>query len=123
MAKEARVQKLLLVFVGGGLGASLRYGVSLLLPGHWGTWAVNLLGSCALAFLMAHSISADPRVKLLVGTGLMGGFTTYSTFNHDTLRLWETGSHGMAALNVVGTLVLCLLGGLSGLWLARLGSQ
>lgn len=112
------MQNLLLVFVGGGLGASLRYGVSLWVPGHWGTWVVNILGSFALALILGHPSLGDPRLRLILGTGLMGGFTTYSTFNADTLRLANEGQLGMAALNVVGTLGLCLLAGAAGLGLA-----
>ncbi len=113
------MQNLVLVFVGGGLGASLRYGVSLAVPGHWGTWVVNVLGSFALGLILAHPAFGDPRLRLILGTGVMGGFTTYSTFNTDTLRLVQEGQMGLAALNVVGTLALCLGAGALGLWLGR----
>lgn len=107
----------LYVFVGGGLGASLRYGVSLLVPGQYGTWLVNVLGSLGLAYLLTKGI-ADPW-KLAIGTGLFGGFTTYSTFNQDTIRLFQAGEFGPLALNVVATLVLCIGAGALGVWLGK----
>lgn len=112
------VMKLLYVFLGGGLGASLRWGVSLLVPGTLGTQIVNVLGSFGLALLLARA-ETNPTLKLLLGTGLMGGFTTYSTFNSDTLRHIEAGEPGKAVLNVVLTLLVCLGSGLLGLWLGR----
>lgn len=108
---------LLAVFLGGGVGASLRWGVSLAVPGMWGTQIVNVLGSVGLAYLIARGVP-EPW-KLVLGTGLMGGFTTYSTFNADTLARIEAGQPGMAALNVALTLVLCLGSGALGLWLGK----
>lgn len=110
--------KLLYVFLGGGLGASLRWGVGLLLPGSLGTQLVNVLGSFGLALVLTK-LEASPNLKLLLGTGLMGGFTTYSTFNSDTLRHVEAGEPGKAVLNVLLTLGICLGSGLLGLWLGR----
>ena len=113
------MQNLVLVFVGGGLGATLRYGVSLAVPGHWGTWMVNVLGSFCLGLILSHPGFGDPRLRLLLGTGLMGGFTIYSTFNTDTLRLVQEGQAGLAAIHVVATLTVCLGAGALGLWLGR----
>jgi fluoride exporter len=118
----------LLVAVGGAAGSVARY-----LVGVWaartvgpsfpvGTLLVNLLGSTALAFLLGLSLPADvgaPRLRLLLGTGLMGGFTTYSTFNYETLLLIGSGSPGLAATNVVLTLLGCFAGGLLGLAVGR----
>jgi len=59
------------------------------------------------------------RVRLLIGTGFMGGFTTYSTFNYETLALIGEGSAGLAAANVAATLVGCFAGGLLGLAAGR----
>ena len=105
------------VFLGGGLGASLRYGVSLLVPGQYATWVVNVLGSFGLAYLMTRGV--PPSWKLALGTGVFGGFTTYSTFNQDTIRLFQAGELGQAAVNVVATLVLCLGAGALGVWLGK----
>jgi CrcB protein len=110
--------KLLYVFLGGGLGASLRWGVSLLVPGALGTQVVNVIGSLGLALVLTR-LEASPQLKLLLGTGLMGGFTTYSTFNSDTLRHLEAGEPLRALANVLLTLSLCLGAGVLGLWLGR----
>ena len=107
----------LYVFLGGGLGAVLRHGVGLVVPGPYGTWVVNVLGSLGLAYLTARGVS-EPW-KLAVGTGLFGGFTTYSTFNQDTIRQLQAGDFAAAALNVGATVVLCLGSGALGMWLGR----
>ena len=82
--------------MGGGLGSGLRYGVGLLalrwaggaFP--WGTLLVNLVGSALLAFLLSETSRAwSLELKLFLTTGLMGGFTTYSSFNFEVIRLWQ----------------------------------
>jgi CrcB protein len=115
---------LLLVGGGGALGCVCRYllasslGERFGIP--YGTLAVNLLGSFALALLMSLSgRSEDPQLRLLLGTGFMGGFTTYSTFNLETLRLLEAGDWRRAALYLGLTLVGCMAGALLGLALGR----
>ncbi len=110
--------KLLYVFLGGGLGASLRWGVSLLVPGTLGTQIVNVVGSFGLALVLTR-LEASPGMKLVLGTGLMGGFTTYSTFNNDTLRHLEAGEPWKALANVLVTVLVCLGAGALGLWLGR----
>lgn len=107
----------LYVFVGGGLGAVLRYAVSLGVPGQYGTWVVNIVGSLGLAYLATKGIG-EPW-KIFIGTGLFGGFTTYSTFNQDTIRHIGEGQFGTAALNVLATVALCLASGALGVWLGR----
>ena len=107
----------LYVFLGGGVGAVLRWSVSLVVPGMWGTQVVNVLGSLGLAFLITRGVP-DPW-KLLLGTGLMGGFTTYSTFNQDTIQRVQAGEPGLAALNVALTVAVCLASGAVGVWLGR----
>ncbi len=78
----------LVVFVGGGLGATLRWAVTLLAGAPMATWMVNIVGSFGLAWLTARGFSSETS-RLLLGTGLMGGFTTYSTFNQE---YWNTHS-------------------------------
>jgi CrcB protein len=106
------------VFVGGGLGATLRWAVTLIAGAPMATWIVNIVGSFGLAWLTARGFSSDTS-RLLLGTGLMGGFTTYSTFNQDTIRALEEGSVARAVLNVSVTLIVCLLAGGLGFWLGR----
>lgn len=114
---------LLCVCLGGALGSGARF-----LVGMWaastldtrfpaGTLIVNLVGSFLLAVIAGVSLKSgaiSPTVRLFLTTGIMGGFTTYSSFNYETLRLFNEGSRGLAALNVVVTLVGCLLVGLLG---------
>jgi CrcB protein len=106
----------LLVFLGGALGAPLRYLVDRAVQARhdsvfpWGTLAVNLVGSFVLGALtgasVAHGLPRD--VVLLLGTGLCGGLTTFSTFGYETVRLLEDGSLAEAGLNALGSLLLGL---------------
>jgi CrcB protein len=103
----------LLVIVGAMAGAPLRYltdrAVQLrhdtVFP--WGTLVVNGTGSFILGMLTAAASAghASPHLQLLIGTGLCGALTTYSTFSYETLRLTETGAGFYAAANVVGSVV------------------
>jgi fluoride exporter len=121
-----RVTRLLLVCAGGALGSGARFLVST-----WavralgadfprGTLLVNVTGSFVLAVVVALPggwISAEAR--LFLGAGLLGGFTTYSSFNYETLALLERGSTVLAVANLTLTVVLCLLAGVAGLALGR----
>jgi CrcB protein len=72
----------------------------------WGTFAVNVAGSTILGVLAgaAAAGAASSHVQLLIGTGLCGALTTYSTFSYETLRLTEDGARFYAVANVVGSL-------------------
>jgi CrcB protein len=122
------VAKLLAVCLGGALGSGARYLVSLgalrfLGAGFpWGTLTVNVVGSFllgVLAHLAAQELPASPAMRLLITTGFCGGFTTYSTFNNETLKLLEDGRMGLAAGYLIGTAVLCLGLGFAGVASAR----
>lgn len=106
------------VFLGGGTGAVLRWLLSGLLPAPWGTMAVNVAGSFLLAALLHPSTELSDPARLVFATGMMGGFTTYSTFNHDVLTALQSGAYGHAALVAFGSLLGCLVGGALGWWLA-----
>ena len=120
------MNKLILVVVGGGIGSGARYLValgSIRLFGPefpWGTFAVNVLGSFLLGLILGW-IASHPQhgeiVRLAFGTGVMGGFTTYSSFNAETLRMIESGTYGLAAGYAGMTFVVCLVAGTAGLWL------
>ncbi|MFJ8040334.1 fluoride efflux transporter CrcB [Kitasatospora sp. NPDC096147] len=87
-------------------GLKARYGAEL----PWGTFAVNVAGSLLLGLVAG---ACGSRGQLLLGTGLCGALTTYSTFSWETLRLAEAGPwRGAALLNVLGTLVA----GLAAVW-------
>ena len=121
--------RLLLVCLGGALGSGARYLVSVGVVAAfgigfpYGTLIVNLAGSFAVAFVMQLSMTGDllsPEWRLLLTTGVMGGFTTYSTFNYETLAYFRTGAWGIAVINVVATVLGCLVAGLAGFALARM---
>jgi CrcB protein len=98
----------LLVIVGGAFGAPLRYLTDLYVQRRhssvfpWGTCTVNVVGSVVLGLVTgaAASGAVPDQVRLLLGTGLCGALTTYSTFSYETLRLAEEGAALFAVLNV-----------------------
>lgn len=107
---------LLLVFLGGALGAPARYLVDRAVQARrdavfpLGTFAVNLAGSALLGALTAATrhLGLPREVALLAGTGFCGGLTTFSTFSFETIRLLEEGSLLEATGNLVGSLLLGL---------------
>ena len=107
--------RFLLVCLGGALGSGIRYLIGAALP--YGTLLVNLLGSMLIA--IALESMRPTEVRLMLTAGFLGGFTTYSTFNEETLHLMRAGAWGMAAANVLATVVGCLAAGMLGFWLAR----
>jgi CrcB protein len=122
------MSRLLWICLGGAVGSGARYLVSTWVLGTlgpafpWGTLAVNAIGSFLLGALMHVGLSTDllsPTLRLALSTGVMGGFTTYSTFNYETLQYVRDGALRLAALNVGTTVILCLAAGLLGLAAAR----
>lgn len=108
---------LLLVSAGGALGALARYAVGAALPGPWPTVGVNLLG-CLLIGLLVSRTRPESALRSFLGAGVLGGFTTFSAYAVDVVRLTEAGQAGQAALY----LALTLLGALAAVWAGhRLG--
>jgi fluoride exporter len=107
----------LAVLAGGMIGAPVRYLVDRAIQARhdtvfpWGTLVVNLSGSAVIGFLIGaqRHLGLPPVVFGLLGTGLCGGLTTFSTFSYETLRLLEDGALGEAGLNVAGSLVAGVL--------------
>lgn len=106
----------LLVVAGAVVGAPLRYLTDRAVQSRhdsvfpWGTFVVNVTG-CLILGLLTGAISAgvaDERLQLLLGTGLCGALTTYSTFSYETLRLTETGAGLYAAANAVASVAVGL---------------
>ncbi|GGX01958.1 putative fluoride ion transporter CrcB 2 [Streptomyces malachitofuscus] len=101
----------LYVTLGAMVGAPLRYLTDRAVQSRhdsvfpWGTFTVNVGGSLILGLLAgaAAAGAAGPHLRLLLGTGLCGALTTYSTFSYETLRLAGAGARGYAALNVVAS--------------------
>ncbi|MBL4804331.1 MAG: fluoride efflux transporter CrcB [Alphaproteobacteria bacterium] len=105
------------VAVGGALGAVLRHGVNIgavKMLGHgfpYGTLIVNILGSFlmgALITVMAHSWQASDTVRFFLVTGLLGAFTTFSTFSLDAVTLWERKDYLQTALYMGGSVALSI---------------
>ena len=100
---------LALVGVGGAIGAVLRYMIGEWIPDGfpWGTLAVNLLGSLLLGIIVGMSLSAE--MGLLLGTGIMGAFTTMSAYSIDLVELFDNGEYGPATSYLLMTLLGCPL--------------
>ncbi|HKI59703.1 MAG TPA: fluoride efflux transporter CrcB [Mariprofundaceae bacterium] len=122
------VQQLTAVAIGGAAGAVMRW----LMAGAvqrwtgsafpWGTFAVNALGSFLLGFLFVWLIersTASELVRLALTVGMLGAFTTFSTYSLESIRLLQEGALGMAATNVMGQVVVCLVLTWLGIQLAR----
>jgi CrcB protein len=122
------VGRFVLVCIGGALGSGARF-----LVATWalyafgagfprGTLLVNVVGSFLIAFVFDLSLRGapiSPELRLFLTTGVMGGFTTYSSFNYELLRLLEDGAPSSAALYAALTVFGCLSAGVSGLVVAR----
>lgn len=108
------------VAIGGALGAVARYLVGLAVAFPLGTLTVNVLGSLAIGLVWALFAARGLQAWLpLVMTGILGGFTTFSAFSLDTLRLVEGGRYGAAGGYVLASVLLSLLACALGLWLAK----
>ncbi len=122
----------LYVFAGGGAGALLRYQAGRLLT-HllgpqavtafpWATLAVNVIGSCAMGLLagwLARHGDAGEQWRLLIGVGLLGGFTTFSAFSLELMLLIERGQPWLA----VSYTLISVLAGLTGLYIGLIAMR
>jgi fluoride exporter len=122
------LSRFLWICLGGAAGTGARYllsGWALTAFGPafpWGTIAVNVIGSFLLGLLVQIGTATtllSPTLRLALTTGVMGGFTTYSAFNQETIRFIQNGAGRLALGNVVLTLVLCLAAGFAGVALGR----
>lgn len=101
-----------LVIVAGGIGAGLRYTLDLLVTAWagsrfpWGTLVINVVGSFALG-LLAGAVT-DAGILAVVGTGLLGGFTTFSSVASASAVLWDEKRSTASVVNALGTLVLTI---------------
>jgi fluoride exporter len=118
----------LLVFVGGGLGASLRHTINIACAKcigtsfPYGTFIINITGSIAMGLIagyLAFKGQASQPWRLFVMTGILGGYTTFSAFSLDTALLYERGELGLALFYVLGSVLLSIAGLFAGLALMR----
>ena len=90
---------------------------------YWRALCVNLIGSFLISMLMYLGVDRgviSTNVRIVLCTGVMGGFTTYSSFNFETMRLWQQGSVLLGFANIGATLVGCIIMGALGLLAGRL---
>ena len=98
---------LLAVMIGGALGSAIRYGLSVAMnpgPGEgmpWGTLAANVVGCLAIGWLSGQLADSPEAVRLGVLVGVLGGFTTFSSFGLEAVRLMTAGQWGLAAAYVL----------------------
>ncbi len=118
-----------IIGIGGFLGANARYIVGGWITRTWdsafpwGTVIINITGSFLLGLLMVNLTArplASPHYRLFFAVGFLGAYTTFSTFSYETLRLIQAHSLGAALMNVVGSVVVGLVGVVLGMWLGRI---
>lgn len=118
----------LAIAAGGALGALLRYWTSTAVHGRlgmafpYGTLTVNILGSLLMGFLyiwLTDRFAAGPALRAFLVIGLLGAFTTFSTFSMETLNLVEAGQPGKALANVLISVTVCFSAAGAGVLAAR----
>lgn len=117
---------LLWVAVGGAAGALARYGVEGWIQERtgfgfpWGTLTVNLLGCLLIGFAVRYleAVRLGPEVRVFVAVGLLGAFTTFSTYSYEAVALLEAGAWGRAAAYSVGSVVLGIVAVYAGISLS-----
>lgn len=111
--------KYLIVFVGSGIGGGLRFWISSLVHKYFppffplGTLIINILGSFILGYMifgLDEKELISPSVKLFIGIGFCGGFTTFSTFSLETFNLIRNSEFLFAGINILASVLISLLG-------------
>ena len=112
------------VMAGGALGAAARYATGLALAARWpmGTFAVNLIGGLAMGILMllVSKGQASEGVRLFVGVGVLGGFTTFSAFSLECWQMIERGQAGQALVYALASVVSAVLAVALGMAIGRI---
>jgi CrcB protein len=115
------MRSVLLVALGGAVGAVARYGVGLWAvrfeAAPWGTWVANAVG-CLLIGVAIPAVR-DDSARLALVVGVLGAFTTFSTYSADTVLLWEAGRRGLAVANAAGSVVIGVVFVVIGLSIGR----
>lgn len=115
---------LLFVFLGGGIGCVLRYCAGLVITSTmfpYATFAVNAVGSLAIGLFSgwASRFGWSEETRLLLTTGLCGGFTTFSTFSKESLALAEAGRWSAFAAYAIGSVTIAIAAVALGYWIAK----
>lgn len=113
--------------IGGVLGVNARYWLGVWISRvatpqfPWATFIINVSGSFLIGFCTVGLARwlPHPNLRLLIVTGFLGGYTTFSTFEYDSVTLWDRGEIGFAALNLVGSVVVGFAAVLLGIAAAR----
>lgn len=106
------------VALGGAIGSVLRHAAVTAFGAPWAVMAVNVAGSFAIGLLFV-TLAARAQLSPLLMTGVLGGFTTFSAFSLDTLKLWEAGRPLTAVAYAGGSVLLSLVAVAAGVALAR----
>ncbi|MBX6316375.1 MAG: CrcB family protein [Isosphaeraceae bacterium] len=121
--------KVAVLSVGGTLGVNARYWLGVWINKWtspqfpWATFAINVSGSFLFLTVALTRWLPHPNIRLMVITGFLGGYTTFSTFEYDSMTLWERGEAGLVAVNVAGSIAAGFVAVLLGTALAHgLGS-
>ena len=121
------IKNLIIVFIGGGLGSSLRYIISKYLnAGHllpYGTFLVNVVGSLLLGIVLGWAIktnSLNSPINLLLAVGFCGGFTTFSTFSFENFTLIKSGDYLPFFSYFFGSLIIGILAVFIGILISKL---
>lgn len=115
------------VGVGGGLGALARYYIAgWVQPAgaafNWGIFVVNITGGLLMGMIVEASalkLNLSPELRSFLTVGILGGYTTFSTFSLDSVLLLQRGEYAQAAFYVIGSVVLSILALFAGLWIVR----
>lgn len=118
---------ILSVGVGGGLGALIRYFVAgwIQPPGanfNWGIFVVNITGGLVMGMIVeagALKLNLSPEMRAFLTTGILGGYTTFSTFSLDSALLLQKGEYAIAAAYIIGSVTLSIAALFAGLWIVR----
>lgn len=117
------ITKILAVGIGGAIGAIARYSLNLLIGNNcWdfplATFLINITGSFLIGFLL-FKLEANELLKLLLVTGFLGAYTTFSTFEYETFELTQSKQLLLAILYVSLSFAIGFIGVAGGVWLAK----
>lgn len=121
------MKQLILVFIGGGLGSTLRYVIGKYMNSTetgipWGTFTANILGSFIIGIILGMAAKNDAlssNQTLLLATGFCGGFTTFSTFAYENHVFLKSGDFTSFALYTIGSFIVAFLAVFAGLFIAK----